>query len=119
MFESKKGFLNKFSFVKEQVIEAIGKIGHTNNRVQENLIRSLSDRAAYIRLAAVESLGEVGDISVVPHLMACLHDKDDDVAVAAVHSLFQIGGLDLIKSILATHSDLREVVREELEAYVP
>lgn len=119
MFESKKGWLNKFSFVKEQVIEAIGKIGHTNNRVQENLIRSLSDRAGYIRLASVESLGEVGDVASVPHLMSCLQDKDDDVAIAAVHSLFQIGGLDLIKSILATQSNLRELVREELEAYVP
>jgi HEAT repeat protein len=120
MFESKKGWLNKFSFVKEQLIEAIGKIGGpSHNRAQEALFQALQDRGQYIRLAAVESLAEVGDEKAIPHLINTLFDKSEDVAFAAANSLFHIGGERLIREILETNENLPQCVRDELESYVP
>lgn len=120
VFESKKGWLNKFSFIKEQLIEAIGKIGTPDNdRLTKNLLDALNDRASYIRLAAVESLGEVGDERIVPNIIGCLFDAAEDVATAAVHALFQIGGESLIRQVLSEQDNLPQFVRDELEAYVP
>ena len=120
MFESKKGWLNKFTFVKEQLIEAIGKIGGpSDNRTQAALYQALEDRGQYIRLAAVESLAEVGDEQAVPHLLKRLFDKSDDVAMAAVNTLFHIGGEALIRDILASNDNLPQIIRDELESYVP
>lgn len=120
MFESKKGWLNKFTFVKEQLIEAIGKIGAPDHkRAQDALFQALKDRAQYIRLAAVESLADVGDEHAIEHLLPCLFDKSEDVATATVNTLFHLGGEDLIRDILANTENLPQFVRDELEAYVP
>jgi HEAT repeat protein len=119
MFESKKGIKNKFNFLKEQIIEAIGRLGSNENRAQSALLDALEDEAVTIRLSAVESLGEIGDETCIPALKKCLFDADDDVAISTVATLFQLGGEPLIREILEQQDNLPHFVRQELESYVP
>lgn len=119
MFEAQKGIKNKFNFLKEQIVEAIGRLGSNHNRAMKALLDALEDDAASIRLSAVESLAEVGDTSCIPVVKERLFDADDDVAVAAAATLYRLGGEPLIRDILEQQENLPLFIREELESYVP
>lgn len=119
MFESQKGLKNKFNFLKEQIVEAIGRLGSNHNKAQKALLEALNDDAASIRLSAVESLAEIGDESCIGVLRERLFDSDDDVAIAAASTLYQLGGEALIREILDTQENLPNFIRQELETYVP
>jgi HEAT repeat protein len=119
MFEAQKGIKNKFNFLKEQIVEAIGRLGPNHNRAVETLLTALEDEAACIRLSAIESLSEIGDHHCIPLLKQRLFDSDDDVAMAAVSALFRLGGEPLVREILEQQANLPQFIREELESYVP
>lgn len=119
VFEAKKGFKDKFAFLKEQIIEAIGRIGSRQNKAVKVLLESLDDEASHIRMAAIESLAEVGDESCIVALTPRLLDAEDDVALAAVAAIYQLGGEVAVRDILATMDNLPQFVRDELECYVP
>ncbi len=119
IFESKRGIKSKFSFLKEQIIEAIGRLGARHNRAQEALLEALEDEAPCIRLSAVESLKEIGDASCIPEVKKRLMDSDDDVALAAISTLYHLGGESLIRDILAEQENLPQFIRQEMESYVP
>lgn len=119
MFESKQSLLGKFNFLKEQIVEAIGRLGSNHNRALKALLDATEDEAPSIRLSAVESLSEIGDKHAIPALKARLFDPDDDVARAAVAALFHLGGEPIIRDILEHQENLPQFIREELETYVP
>jgi HEAT repeat protein len=119
LFENQKGFFSKMNFLKEQLVEAIGRLGTQHNRALNAVLEALHDESSTIRLTAVESLLEFKDPVVIPHLMTCLSDSYDDVAIAAVNSLYHLGGEALMREILQTHENLPQFVRDELESYVP
>ncbi len=119
MFEAQKGIKNKFNFLKEQIVEALGRLGSNHNRAMSALLDSLEDDASSIRLSAVESLSAIGDAKSIPALKSRLFDTDDDVAVAAASALYQLGGEVLIRDILQELENLPQFIREELESYVP
>lgn len=119
MLESKRGIRDKFNFLKEQIIEAIARIGSPTRKATDNLIYALSDEAPSIRLAAVEALGEIGDEDCIPMLEKLVFDANDEVACAAIHSIYHLGGEDEIKRLLSTLENLPQFLREELESYIP
>ncbi|MCA9799029.1 MAG: HEAT repeat domain-containing protein [Cyanobacteria bacterium HKST-UBA04] len=119
IFESKQGITQKFNFLKERLIESIGRLGATQNRAIRVLQEALKDEASYIRLAAVQSLCDIGDEACIPLLKECLFDSDDDVAMAATAALYQIGGESLIRQVLDEQENLPKFVRDELECYIP
>jgi HEAT repeat protein len=120
ILESKQGFFNKFNFLKEQLIESIGRIGHggRHRKATDSLIRALEDEAPSIRLAAVEALSGLGDPSCIPEIEKLLMDDELDVAFAAIHCIFQLGGEPEMKRLRQLDT-LRQIVRDELESYIP
>ena len=57
IFRSKENFLDKFTFLKERVIEALGKFSIPHNkRVFSRFKNALLDDSPQVRLNAVESL---------------------------------------------------------------
>jgi HEAT repeat protein len=119
MFQAKRGIKDKFNFLKEQLIEAIGRLGSSNNKAQQTLLEALEDDSPSIRLSAVESLAEVGDADCIEPVLKRLTDTDDDVALAAVSTLYHLGGEALVQRVLDEQENLPQFIREELEAYVP
>ncbi|MEB3286431.1 MAG: HEAT repeat domain-containing protein [Vampirovibrionales bacterium] len=118
ILESKRGIRDKFSFLKEQIIEAIGKIGRPHRKATDSLLYALKDEAPSIRLAAVESLAEIGDVSCLPVLQALIYDGNEDVACATVHAIYHLGGEEAIR-LLLTLDDVPALIRDEMEMYIP
>jgi HEAT repeat protein len=118
VLESKRGFRNKFNFLKEQIIEALGHIGRPNNRVMDSLYAALNDEAPSIRLAAVQALEQLGDEETILALYPMLFDVEFDVACAVANALFNLGGEEVVQKALAD-DNLPHTIRLELEAYIP
>lgn len=116
VLESKRGIRDKFNFLKERIIEAMGRIGESDRKATDTLLRSLMDDAPSIRLAAVEALGEIGDADCLPDLQKRIFDEDDEVAKAAILAIYHIGGEDSLEDLL-TLENLPRFLREELEGY--
>jgi hypothetical protein len=100
ILESKKGIRDKFSFLKEQIIEALGRIGRPCRKASDTLLEALSDEAPSIRLAAVEALTILGSPSCIPALQQCIYDVDDLVAKEALHAIYVLGGESAIQEIM-------------------
>ena len=118
ILESKRGIRDKFNFLKEQIIEAIGRIGSPSRRASDSLVRALQDEAPSIRLAALEALSVLGDDTCLAAVRDCVFDADDDVAKAAVCAVYRIGGEAVIRELLAS-DNLPQFLRDELEGYIP
>lgn len=98
--EAKKGFLNKFKFLKEQLFEAVGRIGQPSAKITETLKAALQDDAPTIRMAAVEALGSLGDEDSMAVLTPMVFDRNDEVARAAVEAIYHIGGKPALEQLL-------------------
>jgi HEAT repeat protein len=61
----------------------------TGNEI-EPLLNALTDPSAEVRVAATETLGQVGDARAIPALKRALQDQDSHVRAAAVRSLGEI-----------------------------
>ncbi len=105
ILETKKNFLNKFTFLKERVIEAIGKFSIPHNkRVFLALKEALLDDSPQVRLNAVESLMnlelEDGSFGAAELIKNMLHDGDEEVARNSVTALYNLSGEEVLKEIL-------------------
>jgi HEAT repeat protein len=118
VLESKRGIRDKFNFLKEQVIEAIGRIGGKSSKATLSLLRVLKDESPSIRLAAVEALAAIGDPQTLDALKELIFDKDDDVAMAAISAVYSLGGEPAIREVLK-QDNLPQFLRDELESYIP
>lgn len=121
LLEAKRGVRDKFIFLKEQAIEALGRLSRRSGdkrRVTDSLVRSLRDSAASIRLAAVEALADTDDPRFVPNVGELLRDSDEEVALAAVSAVFRLGGEAAIREWIES-DNLPQYVRDEMETYIP
>ena len=118
VLESKRGIRDKFNFLKEQAIEAIGRIGNPSRKATDSLLLALEDEAPSIRLAAVEALSALDDDDCLEEISKRVFDEDDDVAKAAVNAVYHLGGEPAIRELL-THDNLPRFIKDELEGYIP
>lgn len=114
ILETKKGLIDKFTFLKERIIEAIGKLGSKNDRTIKALSDALLDEAAYVRLGAVEALSEIDDERALPLVEKMVYDEEEDVARSAVDALYNLAGRDFITDLL-NRDDLPGWCRDEIE----
>lgn len=100
ILESKKGFIDKFTFLKERIIEVLGKFNFTNDRVIKALGHSLTDESAYIRINAIEALMESGDERAYGLIKNMLDDLDEEVRKNALIALYNLVGRDILDEVL-------------------
>ena len=121
LLEAKRGVRDKFIFLKEQAIEALGRLASRagdRRRVTDSLVRSLRDSAASIRLAAVEALADTDDPHFLSPVAELLFDSDEEVSLAAVAAVFRLGGEAAIRQWIEA-DNLPSFVRDEMETYIP
>lgn len=107
ILETKKGIIDKFTFLKERVIEALGKLRlNDDERVFNALKMTLMDESAQIRINAIEAIMESGHSESFETIKGCLLDDDDEVKKNALIALYNIQGRGI----------LDEVIREPLYA---
>ncbi len=101
ILEAKKTFLDKFTFLKERIVEALNKIDFSNNkRVIAAIKEALNDESSQVRINAIESLMNSKIEDAYNLIQKMLYDKESEVRKNAVIALYNLEGRDeLIKII--------------------
>ena len=83
---------NEYYYVRREAAWAIGELGIKDQRSIELLVKALGDRKPYVRKAAAEALGNIGDESIVPALQELAdNDDEEEVRKAAREALDNLG----------------------------
>lgn len=114
ILETKKGIMDKFTFLKERIIEAIGKLGFRDDKTIKVLSNILMDESSCIRLEAIETLSEIDDERVLPLIAKMIYDEEEDVARGAIAALYNIEGEEYLTDLLKK-DDLPGWCRDEIE----
>lgn len=112
ILESKKGFLDKFTFLKERALEALNKLNFKGERVFSAIVKSLRDESAQVRINAIEALMNSEDERAVSLIKEMLADTNRDVVQNAVIALYNILGDSVLDEIINSQ-DSTETAREE------
>ncbi len=101
ILEAQKGMWSKFTFLKERIIETLGKLKLHDNRVFSALKSSLLDESAQIRINAIEAIMESEHPRAVETIRECLCDEDNEVKKNALVALYNLEGRDILDEVLA------------------
>jgi len=102
ILDANKGILNKFTFLKERVIEALGKIKLTNNDFVFNALRkALVDESAQIRICAIEAIMNGEHPKAVEVIKPMLQDKDEEVAKNALIAIYNLDGREILDEVIS------------------
>lgn len=101
ILESKQGFIDKFTFLKERIVEALGKLNFHNKKVLKALKSSLMDPSSIVRVNAIEAIMNSGDDDAVNLIRPCLNDDDDEVKKNALIALYNLKGRDVLDEVIA------------------
>lgn len=104
ILETKQGFLDKFSFLKERVIEALGKLNTNNNRVMKAFKNSLLDVSPMIRINAIEAIMNSAEEDAAETIKPSLHDENDEVKKNALIALYNLEGKDILDEVISMPS---------------
>ena len=101
ILETKKGIADKFTFLKERVIEALGKLRlNGNERVFNALKNSLTDDSAQIRINAIEAIMESDNPDAAEIIKPCLFDKNQEVQKNALIALYNLLGRSILDEVI-------------------
>ncbi len=100
ILETKKGILDKFTFLKERALEALNKLSFKGDRVFNAIVKSLNDESPQVRINAIEVLMNSDDERAVNLIKKMLSDKDRDVVQNAVIALYNLLGNDFLVEII-------------------
>lgn len=99
ILESKQGILDKFTFLKEKIVEALGKLNINNKKVIKALKGSLMDSSPMVRINAIEAIMNSDDEDSVELIKPCLQDEDDEVKRNALIALYNLVGRDILDEV--------------------
>ena len=104
ILEAQKGLWNKFTFLKERIIEALGKLKiDDDERVFSALKNSLIDESPQIRINAIEAIMESDNPQAVEIIKTCLtDDKDEEVKKNAMIALYNLIGREILDEVISS-----------------
>lgn len=101
ILETKNGLIDKFTFLKERVLEALGKLKIGDNEKVFNAVRkSLLDDSPQIRINAIEAIMESENEKAYDTIKPCLKDKDDEVKRNALIALYNLVGREILDEVI-------------------
>ena len=102
ILETKNGIVDKFSFLKERVIEALGKMGFSNdNRVFNAIKKSLSDDSPQVRIDAIEALMNSEHPEAYETIKKCLIEDDNyEVKKNALIALYNLSDRTILDEVI-------------------
>ena len=101
IIEGKQGLWDKFSFLKERIVEALGKLNINNKRVFNVLKQSLMDSSAMVRINAIEALMNSEYDEAVELIRTALKDEDEEVQRNALIALYNMVGRDVLDEVIS------------------
>lgn len=104
IMEAKQGIWDKFSFLKEKIVEVLGKLNINNSNVLRVLKFSLMDSSSLVRINAVEALMN-SEFDEAPELIrTALKDEDEEVQRNALIALYNMLGRDILDEVISLPS---------------
>ena len=101
ILEAKKNFLDKFTFLKERVIEALGKISfNSTSRIITAFKNALEDDSPQVRINAIECLMNSESDEAYDLIKTKLFDADEEVVRNAVIAMYNLNGKEALFEIL-------------------
>lgn len=100
ILETKNGIMDKFTYLKERVIEALSKLTPENDRAFQALKRSLSDENPQVRISAIEAIMNYEHEESADLIRKMLKDEDEEVVKNAVVALYNLCGENELKNII-------------------
>ena len=101
ILEAQKGIWSKFTFLKERIIETLGKLKQDDDRVFNALKNSLVDESPQIRINAIEAIMESENPMSVQVIKKCLvEDSDDEVKKNALIALYNLVGREILDEVV-------------------
>ena len=111
IMEAKQGIWDKFTFLKEKIIEVLGILNINNNNVLRVLKSSLMDSSPMVRINAIEALMN-SEYEEAPELIrTALKDDDEEVQRNALIALYNIIGRDILDEVISlpSYSDFLKI----------
>lgn len=120
ILESKKGFLDKFTFLKERALEALNKLNFKPEKVRSALIKSLRNESPQVRINAIEVLMNSEDPQAEDLIRGMLEDRNQEVVQNAVIALYNMIGDSVLTEILnnETATDFAKIEALKLQEHL-
>ncbi len=104
IMEAKQGLIDKFSFLKEKIVEALGKLNINSSKVLHVYKTSLMDSSPMVRINTIEALMN-SEYAEAPELIrTALKDEDEEVQRNALIALYNLIGRDILDEVLSLPS---------------
>lgn len=121
ILETKNGIIDKFTFLKERILESLGKLKFGNDkRVLKALKNSLEDESAQVRINAIEAIMNIETEEAYEIIKQVLDDKDDEVKKNALIALYNMQGRDILDEVISCENYskiLKTFANELIEEY--
>lgn len=104
IMEAKQGIWDKFSFLKEKIIEALGMLNIRNDKVLRVLKSSLTDSSPMVRINAIEALMNSEYEEAVDIIRVALKDEDEEVQRNALIAIYNLTGRDILDEVISLPS---------------
>ncbi len=120
IMEAKQGLIGKFSFLKERIVEALGKLNSNNRKVLKVLSNALYDSSPMVRINAIEALMNSDYEEAFDLIKKSLQDEDNEVKRNALIALYNMRGRDILEEVVSLpgYSDyLKEEAKALLDEY--
>lgn len=101
IMEAKQGWWGKFSFLKEKIVEALGKLNINNAKVLKVLKISLLDSAPMVRINTIEALMNSEFEEAEDLIRKSLRDTDEEVARNALVALYNMIGRNILDEVIS------------------
>ena len=120
IMEAKQGLWDKFSFLKEKIVEVLGKLNINNYKVLKVLKSSLMDSSPMVRINVIEALmnSEFDEAQELIH--SALNDENEEVQRNALIALYNMIGRDILDEVISLpgYSDfLKNEAKSIIEEY--
>ena len=120
IMEAKQGIWDKFSFLKEKIVEALGMLNINNYKVLKVLKNSLIDSSPMVRINAIEALMN-SEFDEAPKLIrTALKDEDEEVQRNALIAMYNLIGRDILDEVISLPSYsafLKEEAQNMIDEY--
>ena len=118
ILEAKKGIIDKYSYLKERIIESLNKVGiGSNDRAFRALKKSLTDESVQIRIDAIEALMNSDHPMAYEAIKSSLIlDSDEDVKKNALVALYNMNGRAILDEVINSpnYSDFIKIKAVEI-----
>ncbi len=100
ILEAKNGIMDKFTYLKERVIEALSKLSPNNDRAFKAIKKTLNDENPQVRINAIEAIMNYAHSDSSELIKQMLHDDNEEVVQNAVVAIYNLEGEKALEEII-------------------